>query len=240
MTAEISNLIKLQDLFHSRREKRTLRETLPPEFQDADREYREKVAAIESLQRKIEEADKARRIGESRLADFAERLKKYQGQLMGVTNSREYGAVLNEIDGVKREMRAVEDEVVALMETIEAGRQDLAAREEALPAETEAHETALSGWREMQKTMDREIEDATIQIQELEKLFPPKQLSEFYRLFERKGGHAIVRITDGSCAACHVRLRPALYQALRLSGEVVTCDSCKRILYYEEAAVATS
>ncbi len=68
----------------------------------------------------------------------------------------------------------------------------------------------------------------------------PKRLAEFYRLCERKGGRAVVRAVAGSCSACHVRLRPALYQALRVSGEVVTCDSCKRILFYQDDAAASS
>ena len=237
---EIENLIKLQELFLLKRSKTKQRETLPPELADVDREYREKVAAIDSLKSNLEEAERSRRSAEGKLAELTERQKKYQAQLMAVKNSREYGAMLNEIDQVKRDLRQVEDEVVGFMETIEAARTELAERESNLPLETEEHESQLSGWRETQRAIDREIEEATARTAEIEKQFTPKKLSEFYRLCDRKGGRAVVRAVAGSCSACHVRLRPALYQALRLSGDVITCDSCKRILYYQDDAASSS
>lgn len=240
MTGEIGDLIRLQELFLLRQSKSRQRETLPPELADVDREYREKVSAIENLKATIDDADRRRRAAEGKLAELGDRQKKYQAQLMAVKNSREYGAMLNEIDQVKRELREVEDEVVGFMETIEAARTELAEREAKLPAETEEHENQLSGWRETQKEIDREIEQAKADTADIEKRFPPKKLAEFYRLCDRKGGHAVVRAVAGSCSACHVRLRPALYQALRLGGEVITCDSCKRILYYQNDAAASS
>ncbi|HET7451762.1 MAG TPA: C4-type zinc ribbon domain-containing protein [Thermoanaerobaculia bacterium] len=240
MTGEIENLIRLQELFLLQKSKTRQRETLPPELADVDREYREKLAAIETLKATIEDADRSRRVAEGKLSELTEKQKKYQAQLMAVKNSREYGAMLNEIDQVKRELREVEDEVVGFMETIESARAELGERETNLPAETEAHEQQLSGWRETQRAIDREIEDVKIRTAEIEKTFTPKKLAEFYRLCDRKGGHAVVRAVGGSCSACHVRLRPALYQALRVGSEVVTCDSCKRILYYQDDAAASS
>ena len=240
MTGEIQDLIRLQELFLLQKSKLRQRETLPPELSEVDREYQERLGSIESLKATIGEADRSRRVAEGKLAELTERQKKYQTQLMAVKNSREYGAMLNEIDQVKRELREAEDEVVGFMETIETARAELADREAKLPDETREHEERLSGWRETQRGIDGEIEDAKAGIAEIEKRFPPKKLAEFYRLCERKGGQAVVRAVAGSCSACHVRLRPALYQALRHSGEVVTCDSCKRILYYQDDAAASS
>jgi uncharacterized protein len=240
VSGEIENLIKLQQLFLFRQQKTKERDSLPPEFADADREYRERLTAIETLKKTITEAEKMRRTREATLTDHGEKLKKYQAQLMAVKNSREYGAMLNEIDQVKKALREAEDEVVSLMETLETAGKDLAERETALPGETDEHEKSLAGWRQTQQQIDRELAEAAREVAELEKKFPPKVLSEFRRLFDRKGGLAVVRALDGSCSACHVRLRPALYQALRNSGEILTCDSCKRILYYRDDAAASS
>jgi hypothetical protein len=240
VTGEIVNLIKLQELFLEKQKKSKERNTLPAELEGADRSYREKLEAIEHLKTTLEETETSRRAGEGRLSELSEKLKKYQTQLMGVKNSREYGAMLNEIDQVKRALKEAEDEVVGLMEKAESARQELEARSAKLPEETEEHEITLSDWRETQKRIDRELEELARMTTEVEKSFPPRRLAEIYRLFERKGGHAVVQAVAGSCSACHVRLRPALYQALRLSGEVITCDSCKRILYYREDAASGS
>jgi uncharacterized protein len=236
----MENLIKLQELFLRKKTRTKDRDTLPPELEDYDQAYREKLSAIEQLKQSLEDAERLRRASEGRLAELTDKLKKYQVQLMAVKNSREYGAMLNEIDQVKRALREAEDEVVGYMETIESSQKELAQREAKLPEETEEHELTLSDWRETQKRIDAEIEAIDAETVALEKTFPPKKLAEFFRLVERKGGRAVVRATGGSCSACHVRLRPALYQALRLSGEIVTCDSCKRILYYQVDAAASS
>jgi predicted nucleic acid-binding Zn-ribbon protein len=239
VTGEIAVLLQLQEMFLSRQKKLKNRDTLPAELSAVDAAYKEKVSTVEQLRKTIAEADRLRRAGEARVSDFQEKLKKYQTQLMAVRNQREYGAALNEIDLVKKELRQAEDDVVGHLETIETSTKDLAEREERLPQDTAEHEAELSGWRESQKDIDREISEAGSRIAELEKQFTPARLSEFYRLFERKGGHAVARAVGGSCSACHVRLRPALYQTLRLSGDIVFCDSCKRILYYDPEAAAS-
>lgn len=236
----MENLIKLQDLFLRKKTKSKERDTLPPELEEVDREYRQKLSAIDQLKQTLEEAERSRRASEGRLAELTEKQKKYQTQLMAVKNSREYGAMLNEIDQVKRALKEAEDEVVGYMETIESSRQELTEREGKLPGETEEHEMTLSGWRETQKQIDAELAAIESETAAIEKTFPPKKLAEFFRLVERKGGRAVVQAIGGSCSACHVRLRPALYQALRLSDEVVTCDSCKRILYYQDNAAVSS
>ena len=240
MTGEIAVLLQLQEMFLSRQSKLKNRDTLPAELSAVDAAYKEKVSTAEQLRKTIAEADRLRRAGELRVADFQEKLRKYQAQLMAVRNQREYGAALNEIDLVKKELRQAEDDVVGHLETIETSSKDLAERDANMPQDTADHEAALSGWRESQKDMDREIAEAGARIAELEKQFTPARLSEFYRLFERKGGHAVARAVGGSCSACHVRLRPALYQTLRLSGDIVFCDSCKRILYYDPEAAAST
>jgi predicted nucleic acid-binding Zn-ribbon protein len=50
---------------------------------------------------------------------------------------------------------------------------------------------------------------------------------------EKKGGLAIVLVSGNSCSACHVKVRPAALQALKAGREIIYCDSCKRILYWD-------
>jgi predicted nucleic acid-binding Zn-ribbon protein len=37
---------------------------------------------------------------------------------------------------------------------------------------------------------------------------------------------------DGRCLACHMALRPQFYQELRGCLQVMCCESCGRILFY--------
>jgi predicted nucleic acid-binding Zn-ribbon protein len=58
-----------------------------------------------------------------------------------------------------------------------------------------------------------------------------------YSAYERirkkwRGGAAVAEVTDGRCSSCQILLRPQFFQDLRNSGEMMFCESCGRILYY--------
>jgi len=232
----LDQLYRLQDhiRFVQRRQKE--RDTVPEELTDVDREYQERVEAVRGIEQRLEDAELERRHAEGELADLQEKQKKYQGQLRSVQSSREYGAVLNEIDGVEKLIRGTEDRVLTLEEEIEGAQKDLAARRESLPRETEEHEEKLKDWRSTQREIDEELAAERKEIEDLERDIPPRERAEFHRLVDKKGGLAIVRVSNASCSACHVKVRPAAMQILKAGREVVYCDSCKRILYWDGQA----
>jgi predicted nucleic acid-binding Zn-ribbon protein len=81
---------------------------------------------------------------------------------------------------------------------------------------------------------------------ELRASLPRPLVVQFDRIRERLGGVALapVRVIDrGSrgpkewhCGACNYRLRPQAVIEIRNRGALVYCESCKRLLYLEEAA----
>jgi len=229
----LDQLYRLQDRLRFVAAKEKERETVPPELTEVDQAYRERVATVEGLKQRLTQARTELRKAEGDLGEIRERQKKYQAQLRNVQTSREYGAVLNEIDGVDKLLRSTEDTVLSLEEEIETTEKDLAGRAESLPRETEEHEEKLKDWRVVQRSIDEELAAAREEIRDLESKIPTRDRVEFRRLLEKKGGLAIVPVVSNSCSACHVKVRPAAIQVLRAGREIVYCDSCKRILYYD-------
>ena len=43
---------------------------------------------------------------------------------------------------------------------------------------------------------------------------------------------ALAEARDHKCGACQVMLRPQTYDDVRKNEQILTCDSCQRILYY--------
>ncbi len=229
----LDQLFRLQDRIRFLQSRQRERDTVPEELVEVDREYREKVDIVGQIRQRLVAAEAEHRRAEAELDDHREKQKKYQGHLRNVQSSREYSAILNEIDGVEKLVRATEDRVLALEEEIETARQDLSAREERLPRETQEHEEKLKDWRAAQSAINEELDAAAEEIRNLEAAIPPRERVEFQRLLEKKGGLAVVRVVDKSCSACHVKIRPAALQLLKAGQEIVYCDSCKRILYYD-------
>ena len=233
MSDLLGQLYRLQTRIRFVQEREKKRDTVPADLVEVDREYQEKVQAVAGLKDRLFQAELERRKAEGELADLKEKLKKFQTVLRSVQSSREYSAALNEIDAVEKSIRSTEDRFLELEEEIETARGDLTNREATLPAETEQHEERLKDWRAEQKAINEELAGARDEIQRLESEIPPRDRAEFHRLVDKKHGLAVVLVVGGSCSACHVKVRPAAMQQLKQGREIVYCDSCKRILYYE-------
>lgn len=236
MSRQLDQLYRLQDRIRLVREREKERDTVPAELKDVDEAFREKVDAVEKLRGRLKQAEAELAKAETELNEHQEKQKKFQATLRSVQSSREYGAVLNEIDGAEKLVRSTEERVLALEEEIEAAKRDLSTREASLPAETEEHEKKLGGWRTAQRAIDEELVSAHDEIRDLEKTIPPRDLAEFRRLLEKKNGLAIARVVEGACSACHMKVRPHALQTLKAGLEIITCDRCKRILYWEPPA----
>lgn len=233
MSGLLDELYRLQERLRFVHNRERERDTVPVELTAVDRDYKEKLEAVQRIKQRLLEAEVEHRRAEAELADQQEKQKKYQAQLRNVQSSREYSAVLNEMDGVEKQIRASEDKVLALEEELETSRADLKKREENLPRETQEHEEKLKDWRAAQRAINEELKTAEAEIGDIEARMRPRELAEFRRLIEKKGGLAVVRVISNSCSACHVKVRPAAMQLLKAGSEIIYCDSCRRILYYD-------
>jgi len=61
---------------------------------------------------------------------------------------------------------------------------------------------------------------------------PPKIVSRYERLKSRYQ-RPVVRVVDGVCEGCRVRLAASIACRLRSDGSVQVCDHCGRFIYYE-------
>ena len=233
MSGLLDELYRLQERLRFVHSRERERDTVPVELTAVDRDYKEKLEAVQRIKQRLLEAEVEHRRAEAELADQQEKQKKYQAQLRNVQSSREYSAVLNEMDGVEKQIRASEDKVLALEEELETSRADLKKREENLPRETQEHEEKLKDWRAAQRAINEELKTAQAEISDIEARMRPRELAEFRRLIEKKGGLAVVRVISNSCSACHVKVRPAAMQILKAGSEIIYCDSCRRILCYD-------
>jgi hypothetical protein len=114
---------------------------------------------------------------------------------------------------------------------------------EPLDKNVKAAELALKGEKahveaEKQQAMARTAEDrkALNQLHEERAQIVARMQPNVYRQYERirKGrrGIAIAEAIDGRCSACQIALRLQFYQDLRKGDQVMYCESCARILYY--------
>ncbi|MGA7992443.1 MAG: C4-type zinc ribbon domain-containing protein [Thermoanaerobaculia bacterium] len=230
----------LQEILIEVHQKTEQRARTPEHLAHIEAAYRDARRQRDDTEKALARAGERRGVLEDEIADLNEKLKKYQGQLQTVKTNREYGALLNEIDVVKRDVRAREDEILALEEAATAASSELERRNEAFPAEEAGYEDQMKEWRAEQALLSEEIARAEAKAKALRAELDHRLLATFDRLSRVRAGIAIARVDmvgpqTAACSVCHVRLRPQLLSDLRLARETVTCESCKRILYWAGA-----
>lgn len=236
-TSPLDRLFLLQELLLEVDVKTGRRARTPDHLVHIEAAYHDARRQREAAGAVLSQAEARKKTLDGEVEDLNEQLKKYQQQLQSVKTSREYSALLNEIDGIKRDVRTREDELLSLDETVAGSTSELDRREEELPAEEAGYEEQMKEWRAEQAVLDSEIARASERAQSLRKELEPRLLKTFELIRHKRAGVAVARVDmvgpqTAACSACHVRLRPQLLSDLRLSKETVFCESCKRILYW--------
>src|SRR6185295_8208041 len=84
------------------------------------------------------------------------------------------------------------------------------------------------------QVQQRELGEARAERERMMKDLPKSVSLLFNRISARiRDGIAVAEARNGACTACYMALRPQVMADVRRGAEVITCDNCNRILYYE-------
>ena len=171
---------------------------------------------------------------EGEIEDDGHRIKKSKNKLMAVGNSKEYHAMMREMDSMEKLNRLREEERIAVME--EFTRQDTAMQE--LEAEVAG---LMEGYDAKKATLDERIAKAQSRLDALSKrrnkagkVVPPPILGRYEFIRSRIEHPVIVSVTDGICGGCHIRIPPQSYNELQKGKQILGCPNCQRIIYWVE------
>ncbi len=232
MSPELSQLIELQelDLDILRITERLAK--IPVEREQIENEFNQFAAEFLALKNRYEQTLKDRKQLEADLADTQQKHEKFQQDKMRVNNEKEYTAVLREIDASKKLISSLETETLKRMEEIEQMESELKVQAPAIETKRGEVDTTLASLdREREESLRLSVELENRRRQLCEKL--PRSLFSIYdRMSRTKRGQALSEIIDGVCTACRMKVRPKVFSDVRRGDQMITCESCGRILFY--------
>ncbi len=165
-------------------------------------------------------------------------VRKHSTELNAVKTNEAYKALLGEIEKAKQEKSALEDQILQLMEQMDQATRVWKEKE----AGSKSHEAGLlkqiSDLEMTQKDLEQTL---TAKETERQQAFTtlPKSLADPYNKL-RNGKHvnaAVVPIRSEQCSGCHMKVSQNLINEVRRGQKLMTCESCSRIVYLEEAQV---
>jgi predicted nucleic acid-binding Zn-ribbon protein len=190
---------------------------------------------LETLRGSLDASQKTRKREEGTLQDLEARRSKYKGQLMEVKTNKEYTAMLHEIEGVEREIRSREDQILAEMESAETLAADLKKEEEVFKREEARHKQDLAALEGQRRDLAARRERLAAERVQVAGTISSDVRELFHRVAKLRGV-AVAAARDGRCQECHLLLRLQMYSDLKRNDAITQCPQCNRILYYEPPA----
>jgi predicted nucleic acid-binding Zn-ribbon protein len=229
------DLEKLVRLHHAEAELKRIESALaeiPHLHEEIDGRLARERSRLDAARAALEVSQKARRQNEGSVQDLETKRSKYKGQLMEVKTNKEYTAVLHEIEGVERDIKAREDLILEEME-----------KAEALALEVKREEADFKGVEADAKREKAELDARSAKLEaEAQRVrgerdavaasVPEDPLALYTRVAKQRGA-AVAEARDGMCQACHVRMRVQIWVEVKKNDQLFQCESCSRVLYYE-------
>ena len=240
MHPSIKHLIELQTMDLRLNELRALVASFPKRLTESDARVEAARKQLAAAKEALTTSLKDRKKYEMDAEQWKEKARKYKDQIYEVKTNEAYKALQHEIQAAEAEMAKAED---LLLERMLAGEEY---ERQVKVAERELTEVAAAAQAQRQKleaeqtAAERELERDTAERERAVTAIPEELLDHYQRIARRHGGVALAEVRDETCTLCRVRVRPHVYQELRREGsqEIFHCESCTRILYYSEQAVA--
>jgi predicted nucleic acid-binding Zn-ribbon protein len=237
MQALIENLVKLQSIELSRARLNQEMRALPAEIAQAEAAFAAAQRQSADLSAALGREDSLRTRLDREIATHRQKTARFRVQLDSVTTPEQAAAIEHEVQFATTEADRLESDEYASLER------------------TEAHEAALSQSRALVEQLAAEVESVRARVaarqQELvsslaaldsereavRREIDPEWLAHFDRIVKGRGT-GIARAENQQCTGCSMGVRPQVWNQLR-EGELLTCDSCSRILYWDPAIAAT-
>ena len=234
MNLDIVNLVKLQQLDVKIEKTKKTQKDGPQKIAEIDAQLEEAEARVAESLDKEKEAVKRRRELETEIEDSQEKIKNNQARQLQVKTNDEYRALLKESEYLKKSNSTREDEILAIMETLETLVEENKKLREWLEEERESaakRKKEIEIW--IQKSLD---EQGVLDIERnsLIKDIPGTYTSLYKRVYTGRNGRAVSPIVDGICQECHLQIPPQEYNELQRNEKVQVCPNCQRIIFWKD------
>ena len=237
---QIKLLVELQKLDTSIIEKGASVRAIPSKLSALEKPHMEAASALETQRQEYQAAEKKKREKERGTDELNDKIAKLKARMGDIKDNKAYQAHLKEIEAAEKTRYAVEDEILSLMEAMEAEASALKRSEAALDAEKQKVAA-------IKKELDAEITQAEKELDVLKSKrkgfsapLDPGIYDMYMSLLKSLRGLAVVEAKEEVvesrriviCQGCNMNIMPQLFVEIRRNERIIQCPQCRRILYY--------
>ena len=218
------------ELFQLRRQQ----QDKPRELEQVEAEVAAQEARVKTAESQLKTLQLSQKEQEGELQTKEANVKKLQGQLFQVKTNKEYTAMQHEIDALKADNSLLEEAILRTFDAIDHATKEkqeeqgrLTRQQERLRLERQRLEGELAAIGEQMAQLERTRKTLVPDV-------PPKALATYEQILDIRDGLAMVPLLNDACGGCHRRLPPQVINQVYLKADLITCENCNRILYFDE------
>lgn len=237
MHPDLDRLIALQRLESELKRQESRLAEVPGRRAVLEAELKDERQRLDAARESLTSSQKNRRAVEAAVQDLETKRARYKTQLMEVKTNKEYTAMLHEIEGVEKDIRAREDVVLGEMEQAETLAAAVKHEEQEFKRIEEKHKAAMSVILGDEKELTTAVDHLRGERAKVVATLS-EDLRELYERVAKRRGSGVAEARDGMCQQCHLKFMPQMYMELKRQDAIMQCPGCQRILYYDGPPLA--
>ena len=161
-----------------------------------------------------------------------QKISKLKDQTLEAKSNEQYRAFQNEIEFCQKEIRKHEDRILELMTESEPLDRNVKAAEASLKTEKSQVEAEKQEVRERTAADQAAKADLLKERAEVVSGIAGPVYQRYTRIAKMRRGIGVAAAVDGRCSVCNMAMRLQFFQDLKKGEQVMSCESCGRIIYY--------
>lgn len=196
-------------------------------------ESRQRMELVKQRHRELQTSAQEQQL---KLQSMEARIRQAEADLYSgrIRNPRELEALQHDIDSMRRLHNEMELELLRLWEEMETQGREIHNAEQELSNIEKMFEHHVQRYQAQKARIESEIALRQERRTQLVARIDPAVFQRYETLRARLARRAVARVESEACAACRTKLTPYLAKRLREETELVTCESCGRLLYLPE------
>ena len=232
MLPDLKLVIRLQEIDDRLTELAREIAALPKHIAEIEKRLVSHERKLEADRAALAANQKERKKCEADIQTQEQKISKLKDQMLQVKTNEQYRAFQTEIEFCQAEIRKSEDRILELMGESEPLDKNVKAAETALKGEKAEVESEKSVARERTAGDQAAAAELGAERAGIVAQVTPALYQRYQRTRKSRRGVGVAEAVDGRCTACNMAMRLQFYQDLRKGDQVLVCESCQRILYY--------
>ncbi|MGE5818676.1 MAG: zinc ribbon domain-containing protein [Deltaproteobacteria bacterium] len=235
MRAQIEILASLQMVDREIREQNVIKQGLKGELESEEKEILSKKQEIGLLNALCAEKEKIRQDKERLLQEEGKKAMDKRMRMNRIKNIKELQALQREIEQIRQGNSEQEEELIKILEEIEGLKANIKAKEDEMAKKQELWQQKQQSMEAQISGIERAVSEASLRRKRIAAQVTGDLITRYELIFARRGGTAVVEVAGGICQGCYMNIPPQLWNEIIKSEKVNLCPSCQRILYHKPA-----